>query len=81
MTYPGYVLLEQKMLAEALEVFTFNLEINPQSGYAYGHLGVAYANAGKRDLAKRNLQKAIDLVPSEEYFKDELKKLKTKSTW
>jgi CubicO group peptidase (beta-lactamase class C family) len=75
LTYPGYVLLEQKMLDEALEVFRFNLEINPQSGYAYGHFGVAYANTGKRDLAKRNLQKAIDLVPSEEYFKDELKKL------
>lgn len=75
LTYPGYVLLEQKLLDEALEVFKFNLEINPESGHAYGQLGVAYANAGKSDLARLNLRKAIELVPSEKYFKDELKKL------
>jgi Flp pilus assembly protein TadD len=75
MMYPGYMLLGQKMFNEALEVFKFNAELNPASGYAHGHLGVAYARAGNKDLAWSNLKKAIELVPKEEYFKEELKKL------
>lgn len=80
MTYPGYLLLDQQMFNEALEVFKFNLELNPNSGYAYGHLGVAYARMAEKDLARLNLKKAIDLVPNEEYFKEELKKLEEKKT-
>jgi CubicO group peptidase (beta-lactamase class C family) len=75
MTYPGYMLLEQKIFNEALEVFKVNLELNPASGYAYGHLGVAYARSGNKDLAGLNLRKAIELAPTEEYFKEELKTL------
>lgn len=75
MTYPGYVLLEQKMFKEALEVFKFNVELNSSSGNAYGNLGVAYARMENQDSARINLKKAIELVPSEEYFKSELKKL------
>ena len=40
LTYPGYLFLDQKMFNEALEVFKFNVETNPNSGWAYGHLGV-----------------------------------------
>src|SRR5688572_7164048 len=39
LTYPGYLFLDQKMFNEALEVFKFNVEINPNSAWAYGHLG------------------------------------------
>ncbi len=80
MTYPGYLFMEQKMFDEALEVFKFNVELNPTSGYAYGHLGVAYGRSGKKQLAKENLTKAIELVPTEEYFKEELNKLIKKKT-
>jgi Flp pilus assembly protein TadD len=80
MTYPGYLFMEQKMFNEALEVFKFNVELNPTSGYAYGHLGVAYARSGKKQQAKENLTKAIELVPTEKYFKDELNKLIKKKT-
>ncbi|MEK6782618.1 MAG: serine hydrolase [Bacteroidota bacterium] len=75
LTYPGYLLLDQGMLNEALEVFKFNLELNPTSGYAYGNLGVAYARLANKELAKLNLAKAIELVPSEEHYKTEMKKL------
>jgi len=75
MSYPGNALLDQGMLDQALEVFKFNLELNPNSGYAYGHLGVGYARLANKEMARLNLKKAIDLVPTEEYFKEELKKL------
>jgi tetratricopeptide (TPR) repeat protein len=75
MTYPGYLLLDQKMFNEAIEVFKFNLELNPNSGYANGHLGVAYARIKNQNLARLNLRKAIELNPTEDYFRDELKKL------
>jgi CubicO group peptidase (beta-lactamase class C family) len=75
---PGYALLDQKMFNEALEVFRFNVETNPNSGWAYGHLGVAYARAGNEDLARENLGKAIKIIPTEEYFREQLKKLDEK---
>ena len=75
LTYPGYLFLDQKMFNEALEVFKFNVETNPNSGWAYGHLGVAYARTGNKDLARENLEKAIGIIPTEEYFREELKKI------
>jgi CubicO group peptidase (beta-lactamase class C family) len=75
LTYPGYLFLDQKMFKEALEVFKFNVVINPNSGWAYGHLGVAYGRIGYKDLARKNLGTAIGLIPTEEYFIEELKKL------
>jgi CubicO group peptidase (beta-lactamase class C family) len=75
LTYPGYVLLDQKMFHEAIEVFKFNVEINPKSGWAYGHLGVAYARGGNKNLARENLKKALEIIPTEEYFREELKKM------
>jgi tetratricopeptide (TPR) repeat protein len=56
LTYPGYLFLDQKMFNEALEVFKFNVEINPNSAWAYGHLGVGYARTGNKDLARENFQ-------------------------
>lgn len=80
LTYPGYLLLHQGMLNEAFEVFKFNLEINPNSGNAYGHLGVAYARLGNTQLARLNLKKATELVPAEKYFEDQLKLLDEKKS-
>ena len=78
LTFPGYLFLDQKMFNEALEVFKFNVETNPNSAWAYGHLGVAYARTGNKDLARENLGKAIKIIPTEEYFREELKKLDEK---
>lgn len=73
--YPGRVLLEQGMLNEALEVFKFNLELHPTSGYAHRNLGVAYARLGNKELARVNLKKALQILPDQEFIKKELKKL------
>ena len=66
------------MFKEALELFRFNVEINPNSAWAYGHLGVGYARIGDDAPARQNLQKAIKLNPTEKYFKEELSKLNLK---
>jgi CubicO group peptidase (beta-lactamase class C family) len=75
LTYPAYLLMDEGMLQEAVQVFKFNLAINPTSGYAHGHLGVSYAKLGDKKLARINLTKAIELIPTEKYYKDELEKL------
>ena len=80
MVYPGFLLFDNKLNDEAFELFKFNLELNPNSGYARGYLGVAYATKGDKDLARLNLKKAIEMVPSEQYFKNQLKLVEKKGT-
>jgi tetratricopeptide (TPR) repeat protein len=75
MAYAGWSLLRQSMFNEALEIFKFDLELNPGSGHAYGNLGIAYARSGNKKLAKLNLEKCIKLFPDEGFYKEELKKL------
>ncbi len=75
LTNPGYELLDRKLPDEAIELFKFNLELNPNSAMAYGNLGVAYSQIGNKEDAKFNLTKAIKLDPKNEGFKEELKKL------
>jgi CubicO group peptidase (beta-lactamase class C family) len=73
--YPGYLYLDNNKFEEAIEVFKFNLEQFPNSGWAHSHLAGAYAKAGSHALARQHFQKAIELLPAEEYFKEELKKV------
>jgi CubicO group peptidase (beta-lactamase class C family) len=75
MAYAGYLLINHKKYQEAIEVFKFNVELFPESGHAFGHLGVAYLGAGDTVQARANLKKAIKLVPDETYFIDKLKSL------
>ncbi len=75
LTNPGYELLDRKMTDEAIELFKFNLELNPNSAQAYGNLGVAYSQIGNKDDAKLNLAKALKLDPTNKGFKEELRKL------
>jgi len=73
--YPGYLYLEQEMYAEAIEMFKFNIEQFPNSGWAHSHLATAYAKAGDKALARRYFRKAVELLPNEKHFKEELKKV------
>jgi CubicO group peptidase (beta-lactamase class C family) len=75
MSQPGFMLWEAGKLQEALEVFKFNQELNPTSGNAYGLLGIAYAKLGNKKLARLHLEKSLELIPEEAYFKKELIKL------
>lgn len=73
--YPGYLYMEHEMYPEAIEMFKFNLEQFPNSGWAYSHLATGVARSGDKTLAKQYYKKAIELLPEEQSFKDELKKL------
>jgi CubicO group peptidase (beta-lactamase class C family) len=73
--YPGYLYLEQKMYTEAIEIFKFNVEQFPNSGWAHSHLATGYAKSGNKELARHHYRKAIELLPNEKHFKEELKKL------
>lgn len=74
-SYPGYLLLHNDMFDEAIELFKFNVEQFPNSGWAHSHLARAYARAGANALARQYFQKAIELMPEEEAFKEELRKV------
>jgi tetratricopeptide (TPR) repeat protein len=73
--YPGYLYMDSNMFEEAVEVFKFNVEQFPNSGWAQSHLAGAYAKTGANALARQHFQKAIELLPEEQSFKDELKKV------
>lgn len=74
-TYPGYLFMEQKQYAEAIEMFKFNVEQFPKSAWAYSHLATGYAESGDKESARQHFQKAIELQPEEQSFKDDLAKL------
>jgi tetratricopeptide (TPR) repeat protein len=59
----GYRLMEMKRLEQAIEVFKLNVEAFPQSANAYDSLGEAYLNAGNKELALKNYEKAVALNP------------------
>ncbi|MEX1238171.1 MAG: serine hydrolase [Cyclobacteriaceae bacterium] len=73
--YPGYLYLDNDMFEEAIAVFKFNVAQFPNSGWAHSHLAGAYAKAGSKALARQHFQRAIELLPEEESFKEELKKV------
>lgn len=73
--YPAYLLMDQQMYPEAIELFKFNLERFPQSSWANYHLAGSYVKTGALDLARHHYLKAIELDPEEPDFKEELKKL------
>jgi tetratricopeptide (TPR) repeat protein len=72
---PGYHYLEVKKYPEAIELFRFNVEQFPTSGWAYAHLAYACAESGDHGMARQYYEKAIELVPDEPSFKAELSKL------
>ena len=73
--YPGHLLLQHDMFSDAIEIFKFNIEQFPNSGWAQAHLATAYAKSGDKALARQYFKKAIGLLPEEGSFKDELEKL------
>jgi tetratricopeptide (TPR) repeat protein len=60
----GYRLMEMKRLEQAIEIFKLNVEAFPKSANAYDSLGEAYLNAGNKELALRNYEKAVELNPN-----------------
>jgi hypothetical protein len=59
----GQRLLNEKKPADAIELFKLDIAENPHSWRGYFAVGVAYNEAGKKDLAITYLKKALDLNP------------------
>lgn len=74
----GYKLMEMKRIDQAIEVFKLNVEAFPQSANTYDSLGEAYMNAGNKELAIKNYEKAIELDPSNSNAAMILKRLRSK---
>ncbi|MBL7959742.1 FKBP-type peptidyl-prolyl cis-trans isomerase [bacterium] len=59
----GYQLMQAGKTAEAIEIFKLNVESYPQSANVYDSLGEACLIGGKKELAKINYKKAVELNP------------------
>ena len=57
----GYEYLGKNLIEEAILLFKFNVEVNPESFNVYDSLGEAYMKAGKYMLAVSNYKKSLDL--------------------
>ena len=71
----GYLLMRQKKLAEAIEIFKLNVEFYPNEWNVYDSLGEAYMNNGDKELAIANYKKSLELNPGNEGGATMLKKL------
>lgn len=71
----GYVLMAQKLFREAINLFTINVNLYPQSSNCYDSLGEAYLASGMKDAAKSCYQYAVELDPKNENAKTQLEKL------
>jgi predicted alpha/beta superfamily hydrolase len=71
----GYNQLRSKHLDNAIELFTQNVKLHPNSFNVYDSLGEAYMNAGNKALAISNYRKSLELNPHNDDGRKMLKKL------
>jgi tetratricopeptide (TPR) repeat protein len=57
----GYRLCEAEAWEEAIAVGQKAVDLNPEKGEPYYHLGCYYSKAGRRDEALRELRRAVEL--------------------
>jgi tetratricopeptide (TPR) repeat protein len=74
----GYRLMGMKKLNEAIEVFKVNTELYSASANAFDSLAEAYANAGNREEAIKNYEKALRIDPEFRSSIEALQKLNGK---
>ena len=72
----GYDLIQKKKINEAIEVFELCIKAYPLYWYAYSNLGYCHMLEGNKELAIKNLEKALDLNPSDKISAQRLKRLK-----
>lgn len=60
----------------AIECLKLNVSNYPTSAYAYKHLADIYLDAGKKELAIQNYEKALELNPNMDGVKETLEKLR-----
>jgi CubicO group peptidase (beta-lactamase class C family) len=59
----GYQLLQQKKVADAIEIFKLNVEMYPQSANAHDSLGEGYLVHGDKELSIASYKKSLELDP------------------
>lgn len=69
----GYLLLRQKKIQEAIEVFKLNITFFPHSDNCYDSLADAYETAGEKSLAIVNYKRSLEINPKNEHSADRLK--------
>jgi len=74
----GYVLLGERKVKEAIQIFKLNAESHPESSNAYDSLGEAYAIGGERELAIRSYKLSLALNPRNRGAAEALKLLENK---
>lgn len=58
-------LSQQNKLREAIELFKLNVETYPKSASALASLGDGYSQAGQKEMAVRQFEKALELLPND----------------
>jgi tetratricopeptide (TPR) repeat protein len=74
----GYLWLNTGKLADALEIFKFNVEQFPASANVYDSLGEAYMKSGEPENAIKNYQRSLELNPENTNAKKMLEQLQPK---
>ncbi len=74
----GYMLLQKDRNADAIAIFTLNVEEFPKSANVYDSLGEAYAKDGQKQKATVNYRKSLELDPKNQGAADKLKELEQK---
>jgi CubicO group peptidase (beta-lactamase class C family) len=74
----GYGMLRRGRRAEAIAVFSLNVEFYPASANTYDSLAEAYMENGDRELAVRNYRRSLELDPGNSNAVQMLKKLEEK---
>lgn len=72
----GYNLLTDRRITEALEIFKLNVELYPESWNVYDSLAEAFMVHGNFDKAEEYYKKSLEINPSNEAAKNQLKKLR-----
>ncbi|HEX6429935.1 MAG TPA: alpha/beta fold hydrolase [Niastella sp.] len=71
----GRSLLQQGEKEKATEVFKLSVLLYPESSEMYENLAEAYEAAGNKELAIKNYQRCLQLVPNNKKVEEHLKKL------
>jgi CubicO group peptidase (beta-lactamase class C family) len=71
----AFILLGRNMKNEAIDIFKYNLAVNPNSADAYEGLAEGYDDIGNKELAIENFKKSVELNPENNYASDRIKKL------
>jgi tetratricopeptide (TPR) repeat protein len=62
----GYLMLNQGLAKEAIEIFDFNVQRYPESANAHDSLAEAYLKAGDKQMAARHYRRSLELNPQNE---------------